>query len=166
MGLIIGNKIQKLMTGYPTVSDKYNVAGAINGGTTNIAFGDPVMLISTSQNSDGYYVKKATSTVTADNFAGFAVATNVKTPLAYPGTTTEFAPGEALGILVNGYIAVDFGAATENTLLPGKKLYITAAGVLSLSATNNIDTGYVLTGVYEDHGTSSAHKFIAEVCKA
>ena len=54
MGLIINNKIKKFMTGYPTVSDKYNVAGAILSGSSAVKFGDPLMWDSGTQNGDGY----------------------------------------------------------------------------------------------------------------
>ena len=99
MGLIINDKIKKFMVGYPTVSDKYNVAGAILSGSSAVKFGDPLMWDSGAQNGDGYYVKKAASTVTAANFAGFVLATNVKLADGFPGTTVETAPGEAVNLL-------------------------------------------------------------------
>ena len=168
MGLIINDKIKKFMVGYPTVSDKYNVAGAILSGSSAVKFGDPLMWDSATQNGDGYYVKKAASTVTAANFAGFVLATNVKLADDFPGTTVETVPGEALNLLINGYIAVDIAASTsiKSSILPGAKLYITPAGVLTLTADSNIDTGYVCTGLFDviDEAGSN-YEYVIEICK-
>lgn len=171
MGLIINNKIKKFMIGYPTVSDKYNVAGAILSGSSAVKFGDPLMWDSATQNGDGYYVKKAASTVTAANFAGFVLATNVKLADGFPGTTVETVPGEALNLLINGYIAVDIKAASsfKSSILPGAKVYITPAGVLTLTASTNIDTGYVCTGLFdivEENSAGSNYEYVIEICKA
>lgn len=169
MGLIINNKIKKFMNGYPTVSDKYNVAGAILSGSSAVKFGDPLMWDSATQNGDGYYVKKAASTVTAENFAGFVLATNVKLADGFPGTTVEIVPGEALNLLINGYIAVDIKASTsiKSSILPGAKVYITPAGVLTLTSTSNVDTGYVCTGLFDIvEEAGSNYEYVIEICKA
>ena len=169
MGLIISDKIKKFMVGYPTVSDKYNVAGAILSGSSAVKFGDPLMWDSATQNGDGYYVKKAASTVTAANFAGFVLATNVKLADGFPGTTVETVPGEALNLLINGYIAVDVAASTsiKSSILPGAKLYITPAGVLTLTADSNVDTGYVCTGLFDViEEAGSNYEYVIEICKA
>ena len=42
MGLIINNKIQELLKGFPTVSDKYNVLPAVLDGDAPVDFGDVV----------------------------------------------------------------------------------------------------------------------------
>ena len=168
MGLIISDKIKKFMVGYPTVSDKYNVAGAILSGSSAVKFGDPLMWDSATQNGDGYYVKKAASTVTAANFAGFVLATNVKLADGFPGTTVETVPGEALNLLINGYIAVDVAASTsiKSSILPGAKLYITPAGVLTLTADSNVDTGYVCTGLFDViEEAGSNYEYVIEICK-
>ena len=168
--LIVKDKLQMLVTGYPTVSDKYNVAGAILAGDNNVAFGDPLMWNNGTQNADGYYVKKAGATVTAANFAGFAVATNVKLAEGFPGTTVYYKPGEALNLLLNGYIAVELAATSslKATILPGAKLYITPAGALTLTAASNIDTGYTLTGVFEvieENAGTTSYKYRVEIHK-
>ena len=170
MGMIIGQKIKKFIVGYPTVSDKYDVAGAVVTGSSAVRFGDPLMWDSGTQNADGYYVKKAASTVTAANFAGFAVATNVKVASGFPGTTVETVAGEAINLLVKGYIAVDITASSsiKSSILPGAKLYITSAGVLTLTSTSNVDTGYTLTGAFEiveEDATGSNYEYIIEICK-
>ena len=48
MNLIIKNKIQELMQGYPTISDKYDVAPAVLEGATNVVVGAPVTLGTTA----------------------------------------------------------------------------------------------------------------------
>lgn len=171
MGLIINDRIKMFMVGYPTVSDKYNVAGATVTGTADVKFGDPLMWVSTTQNAEGYYVKKAASTVTAANFAGFALATNVKLADGFPGNQVLTHPGEAVNLLINGYIAVDIAATSsiKASILPGAKLYITSAGVLTLTAASNIDTGYTCTGLFEiveENSTDSNYEYVIEICKA
>lgn len=169
MGLIIKDKIPMLMKGYPTVSDKYNVAGAELVGATEVNFGDPLVWAASVANNEGYAVKSAIGTgvvTAAADFAGFAVATNVKLATEWPGKTVTYKAGEAVNLLVNGYIAVEFDATTTvANIKPNAKVYITSAGVLTLVATNNFDTGYTCTGIYEDKGTSTAHKYIVEICR-
>ena len=82
MSLIIKNKIQELMQGYPTISDKYDVAPAVLEGATAVMAGQPVTLGSTA----GRY--KACSAA-ADVVAGFVLATNVKLPDTYPASTQK-----------------------------------------------------------------------------
>lgn len=169
MNLIINKKIPMLRKGYPTVSDKYNVAGATLTGATAVEFGDP--LAWASGDANGYYVKSAigSSVITAaGDFAGFAVATNVKLANGFPGTTVETIAGEALNLLINGYIAVKLAASSSlaSSIKPNAKVYITANGVLTTVSTDNFDTGYVCTGVYEaikeDAGTSD-YQYLVEV---
>ena len=101
MGLIINTKIQELLKGFPTVSDKYNVLPAVLDGTAPVGFGDVVVYSGTA----GYYRKPSTITAAAQ-VAGFVVATNVKVPENYPGTVVQVNPGEAFNLLHSGYIAV------------------------------------------------------------
>ena len=49
MSLIIKNKIQELMQGYPTISDKYDVAPAVLEGETEVKAGAPVTYGSTAR---------------------------------------------------------------------------------------------------------------------
>ena len=72
MSLIIKDKIQMLMRGYPTVSDKYDVAGGILEGAQGVKFGDVVQFGATA----GYFKAiSATQTAAAiTNVAGFVVA--------------------------------------------------------------------------------------------
>ena len=140
MAMIIKDKLQMLMKGFPTVSDKYNVLPAVLDGTAPVNFGDVVVYSTT----DGYYTKPATITAAAQ-VAGFVVATNVKLPENYPGTTIQVNPGEAFNLLHSGYIAVelDSGAVDANVaagkgvaVLPSGK--ITTAGVSTAIALTNV----------------------------
>ena len=140
MAMIIKDKLQMLMKGFPTVSDKYNVLPAVLDGTAPVNFGDVVVYSTT----DGYYTKPATITAAAQ-VAGFVVATNVKLPENYPGTTIQVNPGEAFNLLHSGYLAVelDSGAVDANVaagkgvaVLPSGK--ITTAGVSTAIALTNV----------------------------
>ena len=140
MAMIIKDKLQMLMKGFPTVSDKYNVLPAVLDGTAPVNFGDVVVYSTT----DGYYTKPATITAAAQ-VAGFVVATNVKVPENYPGTTIQVNPGEAFNLLHSGYIAIelDTGAVDANVaagkgvaVLPSGK--ITTAGVSTAIALTNV----------------------------
>ena len=140
MAMIIKDKLQMLMKGFPTVSDKYNVLPAVLDGTAPVNFGDVVVYSTT----DGYYTKPTTITAAAQ-VAGFVVATNVKVPENYPGTTIQVNPGEAFNLLHSGYIAIelDTGAVDANVaagkgvaVLPSGK--ITTAGVSTAIALTNV----------------------------
>ena len=140
MAMIIKDKLQMLMKGFPTVSDKYNVLPAVLDGTAPVNFGDVVVYSTT----DGYYTKPAAITAAAQ-VAGFVVATNVKLPENYPGTTIQVNPGEAFNLLHSGYIAIelDTGAVDANVaagkgvaVLPSGK--ITTAGVSTAIALTNV----------------------------
>lgn len=137
MGLIINKKIQELMTGYPTVSDKYNVAGGILEGNTAIKFGDLVKKGATT----GYFAPAAGASSVSD-ILGFVLATNVKLSENWPGTTIQVNPGEAFNLLVNGFIAIELdsdasianiaavaavGAKTTDVALDNAKTYYTRA---------------------------------------
>ena len=140
MAMIIKDKLQMLMKGFPTVSDKYNVLPAVLDGTAPVNFGDVVVYCTT----DGYYTKPATITAAAE-VAGFVVATNVKVPENYPGTVVQVNPGEAFNLLHSGYLAIelDSGAVDANVaagkgvaVLPSGK--ITTAGVSTAIALTNV----------------------------
>ena len=140
MAMIIKDKLQMLMKGFPTVSDKYNVLPAVLDGTAPVNFGDVVVYSTTA----GYYTKPATITA-ATQVAGFVVATNVKVPENYPGTTIQVNPGEAFNLLHSGYLAIelDSGAVDANVaagkgvaVLPSGK--ITTAGVSTAIALTNV----------------------------
>ena len=130
MNLIIKNKIQELMQGYPTISDKYDVAPAVLEGATNVVVGAPVTLGTTA----GRY--KACTTA-ADVVAGFVLATNVKVPMVYSSAgVQEYAAGDAFNLMFKGFIAVplDAGATAEN-IANGKAVAMLAGGKLTTTGT-------------------------------
>ena len=130
MNLIIKNKIQELMQGYPTISDKYDVAPAVLEGATNVVVGAPVTLGTTA----GRY--KACTTA-ADVVAGFVLATNVKVPMVYPAAgVQEYAAGDAFNLMFKGFIAVplDAGATAEN-IANGKAVAMLTGGKLTTTGT-------------------------------
>ena len=151
MGLIIKDKIQMLMKGYPTVSDKYNVAGAVLDGDANVYFGDLVKFGATK----GYFEAAAGAEAVAD-IAGFVVATNVKLAEGFPGRTAPTVPGEAFNLLVNGFIAVELdGSAVEGNIAANKAVaVILGTGKVTTSGVDDSVNlpNVVFTGAYEKHG--------------
>ena len=148
MGLIYGKSgIPKLMVGYPTVSDKYDVGPAVLEGSTAILPGDVVMHGSAS----GAYLP-ASSLSAMSQVAGICVATNVKVPNEYPAPQGPVAvqPGEAFGLLVRGFIAValDASAVLANAK-EGATVYLTAAGKCTTVSTSNIATPWKFMGITE-----------------
>ena len=159
MGLIYGKSgIPKLMVGYPTVSDKYDVGPAVLEGATAIYPGDVVMFGTAS----GAY-KAASSLSAMSDIAGIAVATNVKVPAQYPAPAgpVAFQPGEAFGLMVRGFIAValDTNAVLANAV-EGATVYCTAAGKLTTVSTDNIATPWKFMGITELKGSVK----VAEIC--
>lgn len=166
MGLIIKNKIQMLMTGYPTVSDKYNVAGGVLAGSTPVKFGQLVKFSSTK----GYF-EAITSTVTLADIAGFVLATNVKLAQEWPGETVQVNPNEAFNlVLPNSFLAVELDSTADpDYILANSPVeVILANGKLTTSDQASEGTivalpNVVFTGVYENQGTIAAPKYVAEV---
>lgn len=157
MSLIIKDKIQQFMVGYPTMSDKYNVAGGILAGDTNVYFGDLVKLSGTA----GYF-EAATNMASVAEVGGFVVATNVKLAEGFPGTTPATKPGEAFNLLVNGFIAIelDAGADLDNVITNGQAYVILATGkVTTDSAAGVALPNTFFTGLKEMQGS----KKVAEI---
>lgn len=168
MGLIINKTIQQLMTGYPTVSDKYNVGGGILEGSTAVRFGDLVQ----KGTNPGYYAP-ATSVASVDDILGFVVSTNVKLVENWPGTTVQVNPGEAFNILINGFIAIELdddastvskaavaavGAASADTdVAVGKTYYTRASSSVGAGALN--DGTYAYTKVASPTGNPSTSSY-------
>lgn len=158
MGLIYGKTgIPKLMVGYPTVSDKYDVGPAVLEGTTAIYPGDVVMHGSAS----GAYLPASSLTNIAE-VAGIALASNVKVPTEYPAPVGPVAiqGGEAFGLLVRGFVAVQLDAdAVIADAVEGATVYLTSAGKITTVSTSNIATPWKFMGITEMHGTAK----IAEI---
>lgn len=165
--LIINDKIRELMKGYPTVSDKYNVAGGVLMGADPVQFGGLVKFAT----QNGYFMAiDATQTIASvAEIAGFVLATNVKLATEWPGKTVEVLPGEAFNLLINGFMAVELGSGAKVAdIKPNAAVYVTAAGAITTST----DTGklgsspipnVVFTGVYENIGTTDSPKYLAEI---
>lgn len=154
MGLIINDKLQMLMVGYPTVSDKYNVTGGVLVGDVPVKFGSLVK----HSDQKGFY-EAITGAVTIDKIAGFVLATNVKMPSEWPGNTVVVQPGEAFNLVLrDSFLAVELDEdAVEENILANKAVAVKlASGKLSTTgvagATDLPDV--VFTGVYEKHGTT------------
>lgn len=159
--LIINDKIQELMKGYPTVSDKYNVAGGILTGANPAQFGQLVKLSATK----GYFEAiTATNTINAvTDLGGFVLATNVKLATDWPGTTVQVNPGEAFNLLVNGFMAVELAAtAVEGDITANAVVKVLANGGITTNSDNTaLGTipNTVFTGLYEKRN----NKIYAEV---
>lgn len=163
MGLIIKKEIQKLLKGFPTVSDKYNVQGGLLGGSTEGKFGD-VLVFSGVQ---GEY-EVATAVSAAEEVAGILLGTNVKLANQYPaGPSYEVVtkPGEAINLMLSGFVAVEVDTPTLTEMVEGKPVAITAAGKLTTAdVASSIELPkFTFTGIYENHGTVAAPKYVAEV---
>lgn len=144
-GLILNKSITKMIAGYPTVSDKYNVQGGILSGSTAAKFGD---LLGYGSNA-GYYTKPASFSAATD-VAGVLLATNVKLSLSWPAPTGSVttAVGDALNILVDGFVAMKLDSgATEAQIANGKQAaLILATGLLTTA--DKVTTGIVLMPGY------------------
>lgn len=153
MGLIIKDKIPMFKVGYPTVSDKYNVAGGILTGETPVKFGDLVKFSDTK----GYF-EAITEAVTLDKIAGFVLATNVKLALEWPATdaSVKVLPGEAFNLVLPGsYLAIELdNAAVETNIKANGQVYcIAATGKCTTEKASNLALpGVVFTGLSEKHG--------------
>lgn len=163
MGLIINNEIQKLMNGYPTVSDKYNVTGGTLAGSTAVKFGEPVQFSSTA----GYFESVYGGVTAATDIAGFVLATNVKLNETWPMGQVQVNPGEAFNLtLPDTFMAVELdsdatlASATANSavhiiLATGKLTTVDKYSASTIVPLSNV----VFTGVTELQGT----KKVAEI---
>lgn len=157
MSLIIGEKINELMKGYPTVSDKYDVAPAVLEGDADVYFGDPVQFGDTN----GYFKAVGANLASADKIAGFALATNVKVADQYPGRTVSIKPGEGFNLCIGGFMAIELDSeATLAQCTANAKVHIIlATGKLTTpdkyEASKTVPlNGVVFTGVSETQGTT------------
>lgn len=166
MGLIIKDKLPMFKIGYPTVSDKYNVSGAILEGATAVKFGQLVQFGDTT----GYF-KAITGQITLDKIAGFVLATNVKVAEGFPGTNVQVNPGEAFNLtLPNTYMAVELDAgATEAQVKANAtvEVILTSGKLTTVDKHDGADIvalpGVVFTGMVENHGTALQPKLVAEI---
>ena len=159
MSLILGKSgVQKLMVGYPTVSDKYDVAPAtLESGT---AHNGDVMMHGTSH---GLYKVAASTISAATQIAGVLLATNVKTPETYPAASGSVATsaGEQFNLIVRGFVAValDTNAVLANAV-EGAPVYCTSAGKLTTVSTDNVLLPWMFTGVTELQGSAKVAEIL------
>lgn len=143
MSMIIKNKIKALKKGYPTVSDKYNVAGGIvEAGANDLVIGELVQYT----NTPGKY-KPAVSVNAIGDIAGVALAVNARLNPVWPNdgkTELKVKAGEAFDLFVDGWIAVQLDDDVESDeVTPGKQ----AAVILStgkITVADNEEEGIVL----------------------
>lgn len=161
MSLIIKDRIQQLIAGYPTISDKYDVAPAVLEGNTALKFGQAVKFGAT----DGYF-QPAADMASINEFAGFALATNVKVAENFPGTIVQINPGEAFNLFLDGGIAVELDDAATMEQVKSNTVphIILATGKITTVDKFNEDTVVPIpnakfTGIKETQGT----KKIAEI---
>lgn len=115
MGLILNASIKKLMKGYPTVSDKYDVSGGVLGGNEAVEVGSLMALT----DADGVFAPVAANTPAA-KVAGIALAPNVKLTDTWSGSKkTLIKPGEAVNLCFNGLFAVEVEAEVAEAIKPG-----------------------------------------------
>lgn len=164
--LIINDKINMFQIGYPTKSDKYNVAGGTFEGATSVKFGDLVAYGSAT----GYY-KTAVGVTDVKNIAGFVLGVNVRLAEGYPGGEPEIKAGTQFDLVLPGsYLAIELDpGCTVSKITPNAEICVTlATGKLTTVdkyAQGTVEKlpNVVFTGLYEDQGTADAHKYIAEV---
>lgn len=170
MSLIIKDKIRMLLKGFPTVSDKYNLAGGLLGGSTPVVFGELVKYGS-NQSGKGQMYEAITSTVTLAEIAGFVMGTNVKLNEVWPEGQVRVNPGEAFNLALPGtYMAIELDAPTVANIAAGKAVAVflnTASKYGHLTTTGESGatdlSGVVFTGVYENIGTSASPVYLAEI---
>lgn len=170
MGLIIKNKLPELMQGYPTISDKYDVAPAVVAATETgeIVAGQAVALTGTA----GIYTDvKATTAI--GQIAGFVLATNVKVPTEYPAPATiqKYVAGQAFNLMIKGFIAAPVTLGDAETITNGQEVYIMIggdfAGMLTVSGhTEASGTATQLPGAFYTGltMTNDAGTLLAEIC--
>lgn len=154
MSLIINKKIPMLKKGYPTMSDKYNVAGGILTGETPVKFGSIVVVSDTP----GYF-EAPEGIADVKDIGGIVVATNVKLAQEWPGTTVQVNPGEAFNLLINGFIAVQVD--TVAGIIANAPVAVKADGSFTPTVSNNITLpNTIFTGLYEQQADGS---YLAEI---
>jgi hypothetical protein len=154
MSLIINKKIPMFKKGYPTMSDKYNVAGGILTGEVPVKFGSVVIL----SGEPGYF-KAPEGISDVKDIGGIVVATNVKLAQNWPGTEVQVNPGEAFNLLVNGFIAVEMASVAG--VVANAPVAVTAAGAFTSVTSGNFTLpNTVFTGLYEQQPDGS---YLAEI---
>ena len=168
MGMIIKKSIQKLIPGFPTVSDKYNVQGGILDPEFDSSV-DGVMpgmaLYTVVGAAPGTYSPVADSDST---FMGVLLGTNVKLATQYPAGPNyqaDFKAGEAVNLMLEGYIAVltNMNPDEDLPIQEGAPLYVTGE-VFSATSLDAVEIpGGYFTGVAEVKEIYGNRVVVAEV---
>lgn len=147
MSMILNDHIKKLMKGYPTVSDKYDVSGGILGGDEAVEVGTVLALTATS----GVFVPVDADT-DPELVAGVALSPNVKLTDIWSGDRrTMVYPGEAVNLCFNGLFATEVEAQVAEAVKPGDKVGL-KAGKLVIHEEGGTDAelhGWFFTGCVE-----------------
>lgn len=148
MGLIIKESLKKMMKGYPTISDKYDVEGGVNVGATAIKFGELVLF--SDEKIAGKYIAFSDAKKT-NGVAGICIAENVKLVTTYPGESKDatIEPGEAVTLMSRGFIAVEL-AAGVTSVAAEDAVYFDAYGKFTNSSSSSTAlAGAKFTGAIE-----------------
>lgn len=159
MGLILNRELPKLLKGYPTVSDKYDVAGGtLKAGSEKIEVGTVLAY------TDVAGVYAAATASDAAKVAGVACAPNVKLTDSWEGDGKTYVhAGEAVNILVRGFVAVEVDKLDGIT--PNAAVNLSAAGALTAGEGTAI-SNWVFTGETYDRvldKSADTHQYLAEV---
>lgn len=168
MGLIINKNINMLMKGFPTVSDKYDVAPAVLTGDSTVEFGDLVQFADAT--NEGTYFKSAVGAASVSAIAGFVLGTNVKLNETWPEGNVLVNPGEAFNLLAKGFMAIELDSeATATSITANSPVAVILATAKCTTSDKLADTTIValpnvyFTGTYENRGTTAAPKYYAEI---
>lgn len=147
MSLIIKDKFNEMIAGYPTMGDKYNYTGGILSGSSPVKFGELVMF-------DGGYYKKLASASDVSEIAGFVGSTNVKLAEGFATNVVQVNPGEAFNLVLGGtWMAVETAEADGDDIHPNGAVYVslTDGKLYATSGEGHTTTlpGVVFTGTYE-----------------
>ena len=152
MGMIIGRKLPQLKKGYLTVSDKYDVEGAI--AAADLVDGMAVVIDSVNANT----YKPAAANAT--DVAGFVLATNVKIDeTQWPaGETLTTKAGQVFNLMTKGFIAVEVDPSVVADVKNGVSVVAKDNGTFTTTGTPINGAKY--TGVTE---VKANGKVLAEV---
>lgn len=161
MGMILGaTGFKKFKVGYPTRSDKYNVAGGVLD--TEGRFGDLLVYGETT----GHY-EVVTSISDVAEVAGVLLATNVKLA-SEPTHEVITEPGEGINFLLDGYVALALdNGATAAKITEGSRVAInfSTCKLTTSDKSSNILPGFYFTGYYETHMIDGEEVLVAEIEK-
>lgn len=170
MGMIIKKSIQKLIPGFPTVSDKYNVQGGILD--PNLDTPEPGVLPGVALYTAGIGAAPGTYSPVGGSdtaFMGVLLGTNVKLATQYPAGPNYlagFKAGEAINVMLEGYVAVltNLDPARALPIQEGTPLYVSGSVFCTSAGTGAVEIpGGYFTGVAEVKEINGNRGVVAEV---